>query len=344
VQWILSNPSEDAGWNDRLAALGGASFFNTAEWSRVLSASYGYEPCHVVGREGGTGVSLLPLMQVRSRLTGCRGISLPFSDCCEPAGLGGSRQGELLAHLRALGRERGWRYFELRNAGVLGNGLPLSARYWQHTLDLAPGEERLFGGLEGGVRTAIRKALKSGVEVSFSRRMEAVLGFYRLHCRTRRRHGLPPQPPAFFRHLQREVLDRGLGFVVTAWHEGRAVAAAVFCHYGTGVIFKYGASDRRRQATRGSTLMMWEAIRRCVREGFGELSLGRTARGDAGLRRYKLGWGARESELGYVRYDFRRDGFVEEEGGMADPGYALVRALPLSCSRLIGTLLYKHFA
>lgn len=341
---MLHNPSDDAGWNDRLAAMGGDSFFNTAEWTRVLAATYGYEPCHVVGQEGGTGVSLLPLLQVRSRLTGCRGLSLPFSDCCEPAGLEGGRAAGLLAYLRALGRDRGWRYFEIRNAGVLGGGIPLSARYWRHTLDLSTGEERLFAGLEGSVRTAIRKARKMGVEVAFSHRMDAVLGFYRLHCRTRRRHGLPPQPLAFFRNLQREVLDRGLGFVATAWHEGRAVAAAVFCHYGTRALFKYGASDRRRQETRGGTLMMWEAIRRCAREGFGELSLGRTAPGDEGLRRYKLGWGCRESELGYVRYDVRRRGFVEGGGGMADRGYAVVRVLPLSFSRLIGTLLYKHIA
>lgn len=309
-----------------------------------MSLSYGFEPCYIVGEDGGGLVSLLPMMHVGSWLTGRRGVSLPFSDYSEPVGLESSQAGPIMDALKDLGQRRKWRYFEVRCADGVEPGAPASAVYRKHSLNLASDEQSLFTHLESSVRTSIRKALKAGVEVSFSDTLVAVREFYRLNCLTRRRHGLPPQPFSFFKNLQQQVLAKGMGTVAIARHGGNVIAASVYCHAGSKALFKYGASDERYQGLRGSTLVMWEAIRRYAAAGYEALSLGRTVVANDGLRRFKLGWGATESEIRYFNYDLRRGRFVGGGCERDDSGYALVRLLPLSCSRLIGTLLYKHIA
>jgi lipid II:glycine glycyltransferase (peptidoglycan interpeptide bridge formation enzyme) len=145
-------------------------------------------------------------------------------------------------------------------------------------------------------------------------------------------------------HLQKQVLAKGLGTVVTAWHSGAAIAASIFCHVGKSALYKYGASDPRFQHLRGNTLVMWEAIRYYVENGYDQLSLGRTDVPHAGLRRFKLGWGAEETTVAYFRYDLHRGGFVGGQGHRSEAGYGFLKLMPLSCLRRLGSMLYKHIA
>jgi hypothetical protein len=344
VQFEVCNPLDWPDWNDRLAALGDVSFFNTAEWAGVLASTYGYTPCYRVGVEGGDWVCLLPMMQVASWMTGRRGVSLPFSDYCEPLGLDGGRGRLVIDDLKSFGREHQWRYFEIRNAAEFGEQIPHYAKYLKHTLNLAEGEFSLNARLKGSVRTSIRKARKAGVDISFSNTMDAVRGFYDLHCRTRRRHGWPPQPFAFFQQLHRQILTKGLGMVVAARYEGRLIAASLFCHAGKRAIFKYGAADLRWQHLRAATLIMWEAIRRYIEDGFQQLSMGRTDLANAGLRRFKLGWGAEETEVAYFRYDLLHGRFLPGGRARSEAGFGFMKRVPVSCLRVIGSMLYKHIA
>ena len=344
MQFEILNPLDLPDWNDRLTPSLGESIFNTVEWVRVLQDTYGYSPCYLTSMEGGRCSIMVPMMEVNSWLTGRRGVSLPFSDFCAPVGLKTDSLGAVVDELVNLGLRRKWRYFEIRNDGAAAADAPRSVRYLTHTVDLQSGEPVIFARLESSVRTSIRKAIKAGVEVTFSDSLESVGEFYRLNCETRRRHGLPPQPLRFFKNVHRYVLVKGLGHVVTAWHGGCAIAASVFLHTGRQVLFKYGASDARSQHLRASNLLMWAAIKQYAENGYERLSLGRTAEGHAGLRRFKLGWGAQEGQMGYVRYDFRRGEFAAEQSPSSENGYGIMRRLPLCALRMVGAALYRHMA
>lgn len=342
VQYRILNPLEYTDWDERIAGWGSDSFFNTEAWARTLHDTYGYEPCYIVGAEDGVSRLLLPMMDIRSCLTGRRGVGLPFSDYGEPVGIPSSGDEALVEFLKEVGDRRRWRHFELRCSVGLGGNVPASATFLKHTLDLSPGPAALFERLKNPVRTAIRKAEAAGMKVVFSSDPDDVLRFYRMHCRTRRRHGLPPQPFSFFEALRRYVLAAGKGTVALAFYGQRVVAGAVFCHAGDQALFKYGASDQRFQGLRGSTMVMWRAIEWYAARGFRQLSFGRTAPANAGLRRFKQGWGATESVLTYVKFDFRKREFVAGDGHDDDKGYAVARWLPLSLLKLVGRALYKH--
>jgi hypothetical protein len=132
------------------------------------------------------------------------------------------------------------------------------------------------------------------------------------------------------------------GFVVLARYRGEPVAGAVFLMSGKHAIFKYGASLAAHQEVRANNLMMWESIKRLARHGYENLDLGRTSLANEGLRRFKLGWGTKEHRIEYVRCDVREGGFCTARDAASGWHNRLFRLLPVTLSRLTGSMLYKH--
>jgi lipid II:glycine glycyltransferase (peptidoglycan interpeptide bridge formation enzyme) len=216
--------------------------------------------------------------------------------------------------------------------------------FYGHVISLACGEEALFKNLDGAIRRGIRKAESAGLQIEFSRNLDSIRTFYTLHCRTRQRHGLPPQPVRFFENIARYVLEPGHGFVATATLERRPLAASIFFHRGAQALYKFGASDHAFQELRPNNLMMWAAIKRCASHGFNSLHLGRTSLANDGLRRFKLAFGAREERMEYHKYDFATRAFVTDVD-RADGGLnRIFRCLPSPLLRLAGQMLYPHLS
>jgi len=219
-----------------------------------------------------------------------------------------------------------------------------SVAFHGHVIDLVENEDCLSKQLDGAVRRGIRKAENEGVRVEFSESLDAVRTFYTLHCLTRKRHGLPPQPFRFFENIARYVLDAGYGFVATACLGRKALAASLFFHFGPEAIYKFGASDYAFQELRPNNLVMWEAIKRCASHGFARFHLGRTSLTNEGLRRFKLGFGAREIKIQYRKYDFSRQGFVTSRDRADGWVNRFFRLFSPSLLRLSGELIYPHLS
>lgn len=336
------DPSTDPGWDERVASHPGGSFFHSAAWARVLSESYGHTPMYFAARNGAELLGLLPVLEIRSVLTGCRGVSLPFTDWSPPLVPDGAAFSDWLQYVIAHGRSRKWKYFECRGGSESLDGVASSASFLGHVLDLSVGEERLFKSFEGRVRNAVRKAESLGVKVEIAQTPEAVRDYYHLHCETRQKHGVPPQPFHFFQAIYREILSKGNGIVALARHNGLPIAAAVFFHLGRKVIYKYSASNKASQQFRPNNLLMWEAIRWYARAGHVEMHFGRTSLNNEGLRMYKRGFGTREERIDYLRYDYRQEKFVS--GSEAPPGMVnrICGTMPIWALRVAGHLLYRH--
>ena len=338
------NPLEDTDWDVKLKTSPAASFFHGVAWANVLQSAYGFTPFYFTLSESGCLRSMLPVMEVDSWLTGKRGVSLPFTDDCEPLCSDAASFRCVFQEAMRYAESRNWKYLECRGGKPLLAGAPASASFYGHRLGLVRNEGALFAKVEGAVRRAIRKAEKSGVSVEFSQSLDAVRVFYTLQCKTRRRHGLPPQPFHFFQHIYHHVLSQNQGLVVLARYRQSPVAGAVFFHWGNKVIYKYGASDETWQHLRANNLVMWDAIKWHVQKGFEQLHFGRTSLANEGLRRFKLGWGAEEHRIEYVRYDRRVGGFVTTKDEASGWHNRVFHVLPCFLSRQIGTVLYKHVA
>ena len=339
----IVDPTCDSDWDQIVFTHPDGNVFHTSAWARVLGKTYGHKPFYFELSQGGEPAVLLPLMEVASHFTGNRGVCLPFSDSCGPLVFGQVGQTSLIETLVKLGRDRKWRYFELRGGReMLSPSVVAAERYYGHRLDLSIGVEQLFARFQSPVRRAIRKGEKSGLVVEASDTREAMLNFYELHVRTRRRHGLPPQPLSFFINIHEEIIRAGLGFVVLARRATKSIAAAVFFFSRQTGLYKFGASDERDQALRGNNLVMWEGIKRLIGSGVKTLHFGRTSIGDDGLRRFKLSWGAGEETIEYFKFALGANMWVNGSRNERVFHRGLFRRLPLRINRFAGALVYPH--
>ena len=79
-------------------------------------------------------------------------------------------------------------------------------------------------------------------------------------------------------------------------------------------------------------------------EGFATFDFGRTPLDNAGLRKFKMGWGPAEHRIEYVRHDRRSGRYAADSGAGPRWRGRLLRALPEPLLKLIGSVLYRHAA
>ena len=337
----IINPCAYPHWDSLLETSKETTFFQTTAWARVLAESYGYKPLYFTVIENRKLAGLIPVMEIDSWLTGKRGVSLPFTDFCNPV----AREPDVFARLFTAvidhGREAGWKNLEIHGGEAFLAEEPAAERLLIHTLILNPTGSKVSNAFRSSTYRNICKAQKVGVTVNLEHSSAAMAAFYRLHCGTRRRHGLPPQPWAFFENILKYVVAAGKGFVAVAKHLGKIIAAAVFIHFRNGAIFKFGASDRNHHNHRPNNLLMWQAIDWYCGNGFRDLHLGRTEPENQGLLQFKDGWGAAKAEMYYYNYNFKNGRFLANDAGLKS-SYRIFKMMPAPLLRLSGKFLYHH--
>ncbi len=239
----LVDPLTYRDWNEHLLATPQSSIFHSTNWLRVLQASYGYQPYYFACFKGQQLSALLPFMEVKSWITGVRGVSLPFSDYCEPISDESTSYPEVLEQVIMAARQQKWRFLEVRGGDALWRGISPYTFYYRHLLALHKDEAQVFSKLRSNYRAKIRKARASDLTVTILRSPEAMAAYYRLHCLTRKRQGLPPQPACFFQNIQEHIIAKNFGFVTLVSHKGTNMAGAVFFSFGHRAMYKFGASN-----------------------------------------------------------------------------------------------------
>ncbi len=344
----IINPLNYPWWDEILLSTEGYSFFHSSSWAEVLIDSYGFTPFYFSSIHDKRISLLIPLMEVDSFISGRRGISLPFSDFCEPIIDEGISFIDLFFEIVKFAKRRGWRYIEFRGGKDLFNSFNLleinTPSFIIHKIDLKKGIDNLYKELRDSNKRNIKKASNLGVKVNFSRTWESMENFYSLNSITRKRHGLPSQPKPFFKNFYDKVIAKNRGIIALAFYNGHPVSAYIFCLFGNKAIYKYGASDLNFQNLRPNNLLMWESIKWLCENGFEELSLGRTEWENEGLRQFKKGWGAEEDFISYFNYDLKKEDFVLQNHQILDWQKWILKRLPIPVLNLIGSIFYRHAA
>ncbi len=79
MELTIIDPLTYPGWDQLMLKTDSCSFFHTSHWARVLNESYNYTPVYFTAINDTGGISaLIPCMEVNSRITGKRGVSIPF--------------------------------------------------------------------------------------------------------------------------------------------------------------------------------------------------------------------------------------------------------------------------
>jgi CelD/BcsL family acetyltransferase involved in cellulose biosynthesis len=333
----------DVRWARFVESSPAATIFHHPAWTAVLTGTYGYRPVVLaLGDAHGEIRAGAVFLDVRSRLTGRRLVSLPFTDHSPVLARDDDALREFAAALVDWRARAGVPRLEVHAELPDLPGVHRVPEGVRHLLPLDRPPEELYRSLKGKqVERGIRKAERSGVTVTLERSEPAVDTFYRLHCLTRRRQGVPVQPRRFFRELFSRLVAEGHGFVAIARHEGAAIAAAVFLGWNGHLVYKYGASDARSWSLRPNNLLFWKVIEQACADGYRLLDFGKTELDNEGLRDFKRHWGAEEVDLGYATLADRSPSPDAGPGGIAA---RVLSASPVFVTRAAGELLYRHFA
>jgi CelD/BcsL family acetyltransferase involved in cellulose biosynthesis len=302
VGWL--DPLRDRRWADFVAEAPGSSVFQTCEWLHALRREYAYEPIvlGVTDRRTGALRSGLVLCDVKTSLRRRTLVSLPFSDHCSLLAASSNDRALLLTTLRDEQRSGRWHSVELRSRAPITEIEPafsISQSYFLHTLDLSGGPDSVAARFhKNHVLRKIRRSEREGLHCVEGHDRELLKAFYPLLVRTRRRHGLPPQPLEWFEAilscLQRQAAIR------VAYKGTTPVAAVVTLTHRRTVTYKYGASDETWHSLGGMQLLLWKTIEDASVRGFTELDMGRSAIHQTGLVAFKDHWGTMRETLTYV--------------------------------------------
>lgn len=335
----------DPCWGDFVARHPEATPFHHPHWARLVASCYGFRAFALATRDPTGAIRAgLPVVEVRHLGWGPKWVSLPYTDFCPPLASAPEDQEELAAALRCASSAAGVRQVEVR--GPLPGGSVAGAGALRHVLALSNDPAKVHAGFHRSqVQRNIRRAEREGLTVrETTRREDLVDTFYGLHLRTRRRQGVPVQPRRFFRLLWENAMSTGLGSVLIAETQGRPIAAAVFLSWNGTVIYKFGASDASAWSLRPNHLLLWHGIRGACEQGYRWLDFGRTDAANAGLRDFKLSWGAAEEPLVYRMLGGKPEPAAAGEGLASRVLGPVIRHGPLLLCRAVGETLYRYVA
>jgi lipid II:glycine glycyltransferase (peptidoglycan interpeptide bridge formation enzyme) len=337
------NPLSDPRWSELVEKHPRASVFHSTHWLEALRNTYGYDPLVISTASRGSQLTNgLVFCRIKSRLTGNRLVSLPFSDHCDPLADSSDELDEMLLGVKRLIDDRQWKYAEIRPFRCepsLDAKLSRSARYCVHRLDLRSSTEQLFRSFHRDcVQRKIRRATREKLRCEEGTSEVLLQHFYRLLVMTRRRQSLPPQPLAWFRSL---IASFGSDLKIrVAYQSGLPIASILTLSHKRSLVYKYGCSDARFNRFGGMALLFWNAIQAAKNNGCEELDMGRSDTDNAGLIAFKEHWGARRAELSYWTYPY-----VPRARSIAWQRRLIrgvVAVSPTVALKAFGNLLYRH--
>ncbi len=301
------DPIQDHRWEQFLQTHPGASVFHTPAWLCALRDTYGYEPAVFSTSAPAHPIrSGIAFCRVQSWLTGSRLVSVPFADHCQPLFNASEDGRSLAAFLPRLVEQEDCDYVEVRllapeALASTRNGLARSASYLHHALDLRRPLSALFDRLHKSCfQRRIRRAEREGLTYAEGTSDSLLRQFYSLLVLTRRRHGVPPQPLAWFRNLRDRFGDTIK--IGVASKNSRPIASMLTLQYKTTVVYKYGGSDTAFHRFGAMPFLFWQTIQCAKAEGAAEFDLGRSDVDDRGLIAFKNHLGAAATPLTYYRY------------------------------------------
>jgi CelD/BcsL family acetyltransferase involved in cellulose biosynthesis len=339
----LIDPIADPDWLAFVESSPSAEIFHHPRWLELLRAQYGYEfqACCVAN---GRGIEAgLPIARIKSRLTGRRLVSLPFSDVCSPALAADAGPGALDGLSLALAEEVKKTGLGLTVHAALPNAPEafVQPRFFRHLLSLSADPAEVEARISKSQLGAAKKAKREGLRGERRTDVAALDAFYALHLKTRRRLGVPTQPKRFIRRFE-QLFDEGLGFVWIVLDGDQPIAAAVFLTYNGTVTYKYSASATAALKKRPNNLLLCEAIRWSCEAGFDTFDFGRTDSDNEGLRKFKRSWGAEEHELSYTYLTDSEPALDVAPTMSSRLISATIQRSPAVVGRLAGEALYRH--
>jgi hypothetical protein len=331
-------PGDRAALDTFLATEPEATAFHRPEWHDVIRATYGHECDYWLALRGADIAGVFPVAHVRVPLLGSKTIAMPYQMYSgAPIGRRESFEPLVTAAIEQA-RSAGAKYLEIRHheeAAWLG---PLGFEHVDSGLvtTSVPLDGLSLQQAAHGHRQRVRKAERQGVDIVETQDADEWRTFRRMYLETGRAMGAPQAGWSFFANLREHAA--GLARLYMARHEGRTVGG--FLVFGDGrVSFARCSAHSSSEsfAVNAGQALWWRALTDAAAAGTTRFNCGITWIGDAGLIKWKEGWGGESGPVHLYVLPIRSD--VPEPGSYFE-GYKLAKAvwrrLPIPVVDVVG--------
>lgn len=313
-----------------------SNIFNTLEWIRFISEFYNLSSKIIcMENEKGEISTSLPFAIKKNKI-----ISFPFTDFINVINDNKDETIKIIDEIKNYYFNNHFNKLSIRNF-IDNNGFFNKKIGVLHKNLLENDFEKEIKKMKYNHKWGMKKAVKSGVNFEMSNSFESLKKYFKLHLKTRKRQGVPSQAKEFFYGLYDKILSKDLGFIGLSFINEIPIAGGVFLHFNKTITYKYGASDNNYWKLQPNNLMFYEVIRWAIENGYKIFDFGKTDIENKGLRDFKTGWGAIESDLYYSS--------IPEESNDTFKNFILdyiikpvIKYSPLKVCELSGKYFYKY--
>lgn len=338
------DPCSDPRWSDLATSYG--RLFESPAWLAAIRDAFGIAPeATMLLDESDQPVAGLAVGRIDDAL-GLRFSTFPFSDYNDPIGPLADTQGETLLAPQ-IGGEAPYAIRTRRHDLAESiSGLIERGRAGWHGVDLTPDRDELWAGLASGARQNVRRSRRLGLTIESPSDRQALAAFHEIHLELRRRkYDMLAQPVEYFDALHHHLGDDLV--VLTANHDGAAIAAFVLIRFGDTAYYKLGSSMPEAGPARASDALLWQSMCFAKDEwGCSSLDLGLSDLDQPGLIRFKAKYATADGEIVTYRSSGETPTHEQELRGMMN---GLTQALttgadvPASVLRDASSHLYRYF-
>lgn len=357
----LVNPWECEEWDHYVDAHPMGSMYHTAQWCRIVAEVGAYTPRCFITRENGKITGLLPAMEIRSRLTGNRLGTIPFSDVCYPLTDSVPAAGALIDAALQVQKNGRLTHYEMRGTPALtvledepgraseelteNRGFAVQRHFYKYVIPLSEDTESIrMTFSKKSVRQTINKSARLGVTVRRGEGERDLREFYRLYVLNRKHHGIPPQPMRLFSLVFERLRKNPEAILYMAEYEGKYVASLIVIRHKGVALAKFEGVDEQYRDVLPVYALLWKTIVDACAAGDHTYDFGRTAADNRGLNEFKSRWGTERVELPYYFYPPSAGISVVKSASLKYRLFTGVfRRLPTNLSVSLGGKIFRHF-
>jgi FemAB-related protein (PEP-CTERM system-associated) len=277
-------------WDAYVHTSAHSTVFHLAGWREVMRQAFGLR-CHfLLARDNGDVRGVLPLVHVRSGLTGHYITSMPGALCAEDA----EAAAALVGRAKDLVKSYDADYLILRDSRHEWKQPELATNEGHCTLlvKLAQDPDEIWMGFNRRVRQSTKKAFRADLQVLQG--PEHLNEFYPVYSRAMRDMGTPVLGRPFVEAVL-TFLPRVFSVMVVRQGE-RVLGGGLVAYFRDTVYNTWGGMLREFYDLGPNYILYWETLKYACEQGYRWADLGRSA-WDSGTYRFKRHWNAEPQPL-----------------------------------------------
>lgn len=313
-----------------------SSFCHLSAWRDIMADTLGARCAYLQAQnDDGSFAGVLPLLHVRSALTGRCLVSMPFLNYGGPLGSPVVRE-QLAREAIAVAQAGSAKLIELRTR--YDTVPPLRERQPRVTVVLPlAARDSLWEGFPSKLRSQIRRSQKAGMLATFGN--DQVDAFYPVFAQTMRDLGTPVLPRGFFHSIVAALGARTVIGVVRS-PDGTPVAAGFGFEWKGEVEITWAGALRAFSREAPNMLLYWSFMEESLKRGAHTFNFGRCSVG-GGTHRFKLQWGGHDAPLPWSVWPDDTMGLAGSDRGRFGVAVETWKRLPLRTANALGPLLAR---